>query len=145
MALDFKFKELELNLPELDADTMRGIGESTSAGVKQRILFGTDISDGSAKPLSPKYARRKARDGRGAGRKPIRNWMFTGDMLRAMSILQAEEDFVEIGFSDPWQAIKAHLLREEDGMWGFSPHDVTQLGGTFADVAQQMSDDLFKK
>jgi hypothetical protein len=81
----------EFSIPEA---AMRRIAEETMKSVKIRLSKALDAYDQPATPLKPNYAKTKER------RHPpaIRNWSFSGQLLKAMQILSARKNQAVIGF-----------------------------------------------
>ncbi len=47
----------------------------------------------------------------------------TGHLLAAVDVIDAAEEFSEVGFTDPFQEIKAFRFRSDDHLWGLSGND----------------------
>ena len=101
---------------------------STLAGIlrdsmRGRIQNGLNVNDQPAKPLKPGYASAKARK----GGKPVRDWMMSGQTLRCMAVLSANENRAVIGFNNPIAARIAHFNNLRERAFGVSPMDRQML------------------
>lgn len=97
---------------------------STLAGIlrdsmRDRIQRGVNVSDQSAKTLRPKYAKAK----QAKGKNPIRDWTMSGNTLRSMAVLSANENRAVIGFNNPVAARIARYNNLRERAFGVSPMD----------------------
>lgn len=120
-------KRPEITPPKfLKADLEPLAGEMISL-ISRRISNATNVLDQSAKPLSKKYARRKERK----GLQPIRDWRFTGIMMRSLGLQELRDGSVTVGFN--WkdqgspQFKKAAYGQYQHPMFGLSPRNQTDL------------------
>ncbi len=115
-----------------------------------RIASGRDITDASARPLSPRYlAEKTGQDGKG-GRRVVgggnrkylgsdkRDWTLRGATLRSLKVKSASEMRVTLGPITE-EAAKIITARNRlDHMWGLSPRDYEAL---YAIVRQTLISD----
>jgi|SRR5581483_4553706 len=95
------------------------IGAKLIDSVQKRCERGQDANDSKMKPLSKGYAEKKAKMGQPA----IRNMMFSGSMLGAMTITKASDDQVTIGFTRQAELVKAQKNQDRSNWFGISPSD----------------------
>lgn len=103
------------------------IGAKAIELIQKRVSHGLGLTDRKMKPLSKSYAARK----RKLGQPPIRNLMFSGSMLGSMTIIQASDNKVVIGFTRQAEVRKAAGNQSRSPWFGISPKDEQSLE-TFA-------------
>jgi hypothetical protein len=105
--------------------------------IKARILSAKDITDGSAKPLTPAYAKWKQRQYTGLskkglsivrpGRSGVRDWFLSGGTLNSFGVKRCTENQVVIGFTNSRANLVAHIQQGMCQMFGVSPSDAETL------------------
>jgi hypothetical protein len=97
-------------------NTLAGILRDSMRG---RIQLGLNCNDQPSKTLNPKYAKGK----QAKGKQPIRDWTMSGNTVRAMAVLSANENRAVIGFNNPIAARIARFNNLRERAFGVSPHD----------------------
>lgn len=122
---------------ELSPEQMRSLAEQAKKIVLYRILDAINVNDAPAKPLTPRYAKRKAKKG---GR-PTRDLYLSGEMLGSVESEISEEKIYhpiinnfKIGFLDDAMALRMQYNEKLEDMWGFSPKDTVAI----MDIAERM-------
>lgn len=123
-------KSLRLTNPGFSAEDMRAIGAEAVRVEGLRWAAGLDLSDQPARPLAPRYAKRKAR----FGQRPIRNLRLTGSMAAARQVVGAELNRVQIEFVGAEARRRANENLRRNPMIGLSPMDQAVV----ASVARQI-------
>jgi hypothetical protein len=101
------------------------IGTDLAESIKARIHRGENVNDAPMKPLKGAhsnyvpYARQKIQK----GLQGIRDWTYSGNTLRALKVVKANENAVTIGFSNPVQDKIAHFNNIREKAFGISPND----------------------
>jgi len=95
------------------------IGAKAIQVVTTRVSRGVGLNDRRMKPLSPQWAAAK----RKLGQPPIRNMMFSGSMLGAMTVVEAQDDRVMIGFTRQSENAKASANQDRTPWYGVSRND----------------------
>jgi hypothetical protein len=122
-----------LVVPGLAPDQMRRVGELSHAEESARIARGLNASDEPAKPLAPRYAAEKKR----AGRTPVRDLRFTGEMLNSRRVTEAGQNAVTVSFDDERQVAKAARNEQIEPMLGISPASAEKIDGSLRDEFAQ--------
>lgn len=120
---------------------MRQIGGGAIALNLRRWDRAQDLGDQPAKPLSMKYQMRwkkhqlqwmssdrgyRAQKAR-KGLRPVRDLRYTGDLRRAMGVLQAQRNRAVLGALDEDNARKLYFNQRRWRMFGISPKDTIGL------------------
>ena len=106
-------------LGPFSAEDMAIIGTFMCDRIRRRIESGVNVDDNPAKALKPGYEKQKVR----RGLNPIRDWTWRGRTLRSLSVKNANENHVVIGFSDPETDGIAHVNNLRERAFGVSPED----------------------
>jgi hypothetical protein len=124
-----KITRQRLTLSPFSSETMTGIGNVLLKTIKTRIKSGTDVNDQPAKPLKGAKMRYVAysRQKENKGLAGIRDWTYSGHLLRAMKVVSANENRFVIGFIDDRSDKIAHLNNRGTRMFGISPNDTKAL------------------
>jgi len=110
-------KQLRLDLLNFRQHQMFKVGTVGVAAVKNRVQAGLGPEDQPAKPLTKRYAIRKTRLGLGNRR----NLMFTGNMLRNLSLRTVSEKAAKAGLTSRKDRIKAWANQKIEQWLAFSP------------------------
>lgn len=119
---------------------MANIGNTLLKSIKERIKKGIDANDAPAKPLKGAkrnyipYDRQKTQK----GLQPIRDWTYSGHLLRAMKVVSANENRFVIGFIDDRSDKIAHLNNHGTRMFGISPNDQEHLKTAVSDAFRSL-------
>jgi hypothetical protein len=95
------------------------IGAKAIEAVQKRCLRGQNVNDRKTKPLSKSYAKAKQK----IGQPPIRNMMFSGSMLGALTVVEADQNRVVVGFTRQAELAKAAKNQDRDPWFGLSRND----------------------
>lgn len=95
------------------------IGAKAIDSITKRVALGIDANDRPAKRLSAGYRRKKT----AKGQPGIRNLMYSGSMLGSMTITEATNNRVVIGFNRRSELIKAQTNQARDPWFGLSSND----------------------
>lgn len=99
------------------------IGAKAIETIQKRCARGMNINDRPAKPLSSRYRAKKAR----MGQPPIRNLMFSGSMLGALTVVEATNDRVTVGFTRQAELVKAQKNDARSPWFGLSKSDEAKV------------------
>lgn len=115
----------EPHIPNLafSSDQMTEIGEYDVGIMKDRIGELRDVYDEPTPPLTQKYARRKV----AKGLPPERDLTYSGIMLRALQVLEADETHVTVGLRGSIPFRKALFNQNIDPWFGMSDRDEVRL------------------
>jgi hypothetical protein len=91
--------------------------------VKERVSAGIGSDDAPLKPLSPGYAKRKQRIGKGSKR----DMTFTGAMLKNLQIRAADPSKVRADITSRLARIKARTNERRTPFFGFSRADEKKI------------------
>jgi hypothetical protein len=125
MAFQPKITKARIVYSPFSSAEMVSIGTDLAASIKSRIKRGENAQDTPMKPLKGAkgkyvpYARQKLQKGLA----PIRDWTYSGNTLRALKVVGANENSVKIGFSNPVQDRIAHSNNLREKAFGVSPTD----------------------
>jgi hypothetical protein len=119
MAYVPKITRARFVLGPFSAEDMTIIGTFMCDRIRRRIESGVNVEDNPSKALKPGYEKQKAR----RGLNPIRDWIWRGRTLRSLSVKNANENRVVIGFSDPETDGIAHVNNLRERAFGVSPED----------------------
>jgi hypothetical protein len=108
-----------LQMVDLNVSDMRRIGARAIQSVQERCAKGLNVNDRRAKPLSKNYQKKKLEKGQPG----IRNLMYSGAMLGALTIVESSTNRVVIGFTRMAEQIKAAANQEKDPWFGLSNND----------------------
>jgi hypothetical protein len=100
------------------ADLVR-IGAKAVDTIQKRCARGVNVRDRAAKPLSSRYLQKKTR----IGQPPIRNLMYSGSMLGALTVVSADQNRVIVGFTRQAELVKASKNQDRDPWFGLSKND----------------------
>lgn len=126
-------KRSRFSVPGFTIARMTDLGNAFIASRTQNILAGRDIYDAPAPPLAAGYAKWK-KSAYGSG---IRNWKWSGRLLRTMKILTVSPTKVTIGFPDPVIANRVTMLQRLGRMWGISPSDKAAVAAKIDSVKSE--------
>jgi hypothetical protein len=104
------------------------IGAKAIDVIQKRCARGVNVNDRPSRPLSPGYRRKKV----DKGKPGIRDLMSSGSMLGALTITEATNSRVVVGFTRQAELIKAQKNDDRDPWFGLSRNDEGQVG-MFAD------------
>lgn len=96
-------------------------------GIIPRIQSAKTVDDSPAPPLTPRYAKQKAKKAPPA----VRNWTYTGRTLRSMKVLSAAPNRAEIRFSDAETNKRAAINNVRSRQFGVSGSDRVVLADEF--------------
>jgi hypothetical protein len=115
------------------SDQMLTLGNILADKVGTRIRQGINASDLPSKPLKDKYAKFKQQK----GRNPERDWTMSGNTLRALRCLTADENRATVGFNNPVANRIAHWNNLKERAFAVSPRDHEILVQAVNAVAKQ--------
>lgn len=95
------------------------IGAKAIETIQKRCARGQNVNDRPMKPLSAKYRQKKA----AIGQPPVRNMMFSGSMLGALTVVEASNDRVTVGFTRQAELAKAQKNDQRSPWFGLSKND----------------------
>ena len=95
------------------------IGAKAIETVTQRCAKGLNVNDRAGKQLSPSYRARKI----ALGQPGIRNLMLSGAMLGSMTVVEADQGHVTIGFTRQAELAVAAKNQDRDPFFGLSKND----------------------
>src|ERR1039458_454448 len=101
------------------SDQMNTLAGILRDSMRNRIQRGLNVNDQPAKPLKPAYAKTKQIKGKNA----VRDWTMSGNTLRAMAVLSANENRAVIGFNNPVASRVARFNNLRERAFGVSPLD----------------------
>jgi hypothetical protein len=125
MAFQPKITKARIVYSPFSSSEMVSIGTDLAGSIRDRISSGLNAQDQASKPLKGAkgkyvpYARQKQQKGLA----PIRDWKYSGNTLRALKVVAANENSVKIGFSNPIQDRVAHFNNLREKAFGVSPND----------------------
>ena len=105
----YQKKQIRLDRLNFRQTQMFKIGNVGVAAVKNRLSAAQGPTDGSAKPLTKRYAIRKTKLGKGNRR----NLSFTGDMLRNFLVRTVSENKAKASNSTRKDRIKAWINQQD--------------------------------
>jgi hypothetical protein len=100
-------------------EQMQETGQAVVDSELDRMSRGINANDQPAKPLNPRYEKRKLN----VGASPIRDNRLTGETLASFGVLEAADGFARVGFSSESAEIKAERTQRIEPMVGLSPND----------------------
>jgi hypothetical protein len=100
------------------ADLLK-IGAKTIDTIQKRCSRGQNLNDRPSKPLSARYQAKKER----MGQPGIRNEMFSGSLLGSMTIVEADQTHVTVGFTRQAERVKARKNQDRSPWFGISKND----------------------
>jgi hypothetical protein len=110
----------DINVPGFSAEQMKEIGDFAVQAIKERNATGTDIFDQPAKPLQPKYAKKKA----AKGLPSVRDLRYSGNMLGSVQVIgETSETHVTVGIKGTTPYRKGIFNQNIDPWFGLSGHD----------------------
>jgi len=112
---------------------MATLGDILRDTMRDRIQNGINANDSPAKQLSPGYAAAKQRK----GLNPFRDWTNSGNTVRAMVTLSADENKATIGFNNPVAGRVAHFNNLRERAFGVSSADRRVIGAAVVATARQ--------
>jgi hypothetical protein len=95
------------------------IGAKAIESVQNRCARGQNVNDRRSKPLSARYRAKKEK----MGQPGIRNEMFSGSMLGALTVVEADQQHVTVGFTRQAELVKASKNQDRDPWFGLSRND----------------------
>lgn len=117
---------------DLNVSDMRKIGAKCIESVQLRVAKGLNVNDSRAKRLCKSYEKKKLEKGKPG----IRDLMYSGAMLGALTIVESSTNHVVIGFTRMAEQIKAAANQERDPWFGLSRNDMGKVE-QFADRVLQ--------
>lgn len=130
MAYQTKIRKARVVVGAFSSEQMMQVGNALAGSIKFRIQRGLDVYDQPAKPLKKGYAIAKSRK----GLRNVRDWTWTGETMRALNLLDVNENRGRIGFADPKSDKKAHYNNMRDRQFGVSPRDGETMKATVHSV-----------
>jgi hypothetical protein len=109
----------EIKVPAFTSEQMQEIGTFAVQVIKDRVAGQKDVFDAPAKPLQPKYAKRKA----AKGLPPVRDLRFTGNMLGSVQVVESDETHVKVGIKGSTPFRKGIFNQNIDPWFGLSNND----------------------
>ena len=119
----YQKKQIRLDRLSFRQSQMFKIGNVGVAAVKNRVAAAQGPDDGSAKPLTKRYAIWKTRLGKGNRR----NLMLTGDMLRNFLVRTVNDNRASATNSTRKDRIKAWVTNKIEPWVLFSPKNKTAV------------------
>jgi hypothetical protein len=119
----YQKKQIRLDRLSFRQSQMFKIGNVGVAAVKNRVVAAQGPDDGSAKPLTKRYAIWKTRLGKGNRR----NLMLTGDMLRNFLVRTVNDNRASATNSTRKDRIKAWVTNKIEPWVLFSPKNKTAV------------------
>lgn len=111
--------EPDIKAPSFTAPQMQQIAEYAEQVIRERSATGTNALDQPAKPLQPKYAKKKAAKGLPA----VRDLRLSGNMLGSMAVLEADASHAKVGIKGATPFRKGIFNQNIDPWFPLSPHD----------------------
>ena len=100
------------------------IGAKAIDTIIRRCDRGRNVNDRPAKPLSAKYRAKKEAQGQPG----IRNLSNSGSMLGSLTIVEADQSKVVLGFTRRSELVKAEKNDQRDPWFGLSKNDEAVVG-----------------
>lgn len=116
-------KRPDIRVPGFTGEQMQAIGEHAIQVIEERVATGTDVFDKPAKPLQPKYAKRKIAKGLPA----VRDIRFTGNTLGSVQVIESDASHVKVGIRGATPFRKALFNQNIDPWFGLSQTDDTRV------------------
>ena len=104
------------------ADLVR-IGAKAIESVTKRVALGLNEQDRTMKPLSASYRAKKVK----MGQPGIRNMMLSGSMLGALTVVEADNNHVTVGFTRQAELAKASKNQDRSDWFGLSKSDEAKV------------------
>jgi hypothetical protein len=118
--LSFKVDVPKLKSPiQVTRQDMLKIGAKAIQTLTERVAKAQGVNDQRMKKLTPPYKTRKTQ----IGQPGIRNLMYSGAMLGALSIVDSSDKRVVIGFTRQGERKKAEYNQQKDPWFGISRRD----------------------
>lgn len=114
-----KISHVRVVVGPFSSDTMATLAGILRDSMRGRIAQGLNANDQPAKELAPGYLKRKV----AKGKKPIRDWTMSGNTMKAMAVISANENRAVIAFNNPIAGRIAHFNNLREKAFGVSPHD----------------------
>jgi hypothetical protein len=136
MAFQPKITKARIVYSPFTPDEMASIGTALAQSIKDRIRRGENAEDAPMKPLKGAhknyvpYARQKIQK----GLQGIRDWWYSGNTLRVLKVLKANNNMVQIGFANPVADRVAHFNNIREKAFGVSPKDRTAIGKAIKNI-----------
>lgn len=115
------------------SDQMLTLGNILAGSMRDRISRGLNVYDLPAKALNAAYAKGKA----AKGRNPVRDWTMSGNTLRALQCIAANENRALISFNNPIAGRIAHWNNIKERAFGVSPRDEATIVAAVIETAKQ--------
>lgn len=110
-------KRARVGTPGFSADTMLRFAGELNSSIAGRMDRAQDVYDGSALPLTERYAASKLKKLGSA----VRDLRWTGRTRRGMRPLSASQNVAIIGFSDPVAMNRIQINNRRVRQYGVSP------------------------
>jgi hypothetical protein len=140
MAFNTKITRCRFTLSPFSSEQMLQVGNALNNSMLKRTRSGINANDDRAKPLKPGRQGRHGQE-RGypdykiaRGLQPIRDWTWSGRLLRSQKVLKVNENRGVIGYSEDRGDRVAHALNSIDKMFGVSPNDRAVLNQAVSDI-----------
>jgi hypothetical protein len=111
--------EPKIEAPKFTAEQMESFGRYSMQVMKERLAQAIDVFDRPAKPLQPKYAKRKSAKGLPA----VRDLRLTGNMLGSIHVKNADSTHVTVKVEGATPFRKGIFNQNIDPWFGLSSHD----------------------
>jgi hypothetical protein len=108
-----------IRVPAFTAEQMREIAQYSVQVMKERNAQAIDVLDQPAKPLRPKYGKRKAAKGLPA----VRNLRLTGNLLGSIHVTEADATHAKVKVEGVTPFRKGIYNQNIDPWFGLSNHD----------------------
>jgi hypothetical protein len=122
-----KIRRARFVLSPFSSEQMLQVGNRLADSIRARISSGLNADDQAAKALKVTGAGKQRRgymfQKLVKGKKPVRDWTFSGDTLRAMGVLSVNENRGVIGFTDAHADLVAHVNNQRERAFAVSPKD----------------------
>ena len=130
----YQKKEIRLDRLNVKQHQMFKLGNVGAAAVKNRLGASIGPNDGSAKPLTKRYAIRKTKMGKGNRR----NLTLTGDMLRNFQVRTVSENKAKASNSTRKDRLKAWINQKIEPWVVFSPKNKAAAAAAARQVLEEM-------
>lgn len=117
--------------PGFSPEQMIQLADALNKSIQARMDRGQDIYDAAAPPLSPNYAKFKAK----RYGSTLRDLKATGRTRRGMRTTKAGQNTATLGFVDPIALLRVKFNNKRSRQWGISPRNQQELYKAFQDLA----------
>lgn len=114
-----QIEKFRFQIRPLAASQMKSIATDLSQSISTRIRRGETIQGNQAASLTLAYLKRKQQ----RGLADIRDWFWTGKLLKSLQVLRASENRAVIGFANQLANVIAGAQNKREKMFGVSRSD----------------------